>query len=176
MDMEMKMGNEQGLSLEKFALWGGIGCAGLVIGMIFGCVLSIGGLVWLTEPPDAVTASIDAPIQVDAREKVEFVVNVTNHGEDAVNITRIDVGVGYLKGFTLLSVVPNYDSYYMPEEASSREQLQSYYFSVPIEPGETVSITFVANAVAAGDYAGSLDICINSGYSCIYKVIRTVVK
>jgi hypothetical protein len=174
--MEMKMGNEQGFSLRQFALWSGIGCVGLVIGMIFGCVLSIGGLVWLTEPPDGVTVSIDAPIQVDAGDKVEFVVNVTNHNEDLITLTKLDIGVDYFEGITLLSVTPNYDSYYMPEEISSWEQFRSYYFSIPIEPGETVSVTFIGNAVVAGDYGGSLDTCIDSDYSCIFKVIRTVVK
>lgn len=172
----MNMGNEQGFSLGKFALWSGVGCAGLVIGMIVGCVLCLGGLVWLTEPPQGVTVSIDAPIQVDARDKVEFVIHVTNHNEDLITLTKLDIGADYFEGFTLLSVVPNYDSYYMPEETSSWEQFRSYYFSMPIEPGETVSITFVSNAVTAGDYAGSLDVCINSEYSCIYKAIRTVVK
>lgn len=174
--MEMNMGNEQGFSLGKFALWSGVGCAGLVIGMIFGCVLSIAGLMWLTQSPDDVTVSIDTPIQVEARDRVEFVVHVTNDGEDLITVKRLDVGVDYFEGFTLLSVTPNYVDYYIPQEPSSWEQYRSYYFSIPIEPGETVSITFSSNAVTAGDYAGSLDICINSEYSCIYKVLRTVVK
>jgi hypothetical protein len=174
--MEMKMGNEQGFSLGKFALWSGIGCAWLVIGMLFGCVLAIGGLMWISEPPEGVTVSIDAPIQVDARDKVGFVVHVTNDREDLITLTKLDIGMEYFEGFTLLSVEPNYDDYYIPQETSSWEQFRSYYFSIPIEPGETVSVTFSSNAVTAGDYAGSLDVCINSDYSCIYKVIRTVVK
>jgi hypothetical protein len=169
------MGNEQGSCLKKTALYAVIGCAGTTAGMIFACLLCIGGVLWISQPPRGVTASVDAPIQLDAGDKVEFVVHVTNHNKDVVKIMSIDIGVDYFEGITLLSVTPDYDSYYVPQEATA-DDIRSYYFSIPVEPGETVSITFMGNAVDAGDYGGILDVCINSNYTCISNVIRTVIK
>ena len=170
------MENEQHFETGKIALWIGTGCIVLVIGMVLGCVSSIGGLLWLTRAPQNVAVSVDAPIQLEAGDKAEFVVNVTNHNEDMIRIKGIDIGADYLHGITIVSVTPDYENYFPPDETIFGEAFQNYYFSIPIEPGDTVSVTFSGKTIASGDFGGSVEICIDSDFSCISKVIRTVVK
>ena len=107
---------------------------------------------------------------------MEFIVHVTNDGTEAVTITGVNLSANYLDGITIESVVPVYDEVFPPIESAFGEDFQNYDFSISIAPGETASVTFTGTAIASGDYGGSLDICINSGFSCVPKVIRTVVR
>ncbi len=170
------MENEQKLDGGKIALWTGAGCIVLVIGMLLGCALSIGGILWISRAPENITVLVDAPIQIDNGDDVEFIIHVTNDGTETVTITGVNLSANYLDGITIESVVPVYDAVIPPVESAFGEDFQNYNFSISIAPGETASVTFTGTAVASGDYGGSLDICINSGFSCVPKVIRTVVR
>ncbi len=170
------MESEQNFDTGKIILWTGAGCTVLIIGMVLGCVFSVGGLMWLTRAPENVTALIEAPIQIDNGDEVEFIVHVTNHGTEKVVITDINVSAYYLDGITIGSVTPLYDEVFTPVETAFGENFQDYYFSISVPPGETVSVTFTGTAIASGDFGGSLDICIDSSFSCIPKIIRTVVR
>jgi hypothetical protein len=170
------MENEQKFDTGKIALWTGVGCIVLVIGMVLGCALSIGGLLWLSRAPQNITVSVDAPIQIDNGDNVEFIVHVTNDGTETVTITGINLGANYLDGIAIESVTPAYDEVFPPVESAFGENFQNYNFSILISPAETVSVTFNGTAIASGDYGGSLDICIDSNFSCLPKVIRTVVR
>jgi uncharacterized repeat protein (TIGR01451 family) len=168
--------NEQDAKAGKFVLWAGGGCLILMIGMVLGCVLGVGGIVWLTLSPENVTVSVDAPIQIDNGDKVEFTVNVTNDGTDTIEIVGVNIGAEYLDGIAVDSATPAYTDVLPPDETAIGEALQYFYFSIPVAPGESASITFSGAAIAPGDYGGSLDVYVDSDFSCIPKVIRTVVK
>ena len=170
------MENEQNTRAGKIALWAGGGCLVLMIGMVLGCVLGVGGIVWLTLPPENVTVSVDAPIQIYNGDEVEFTVNVTNEGTDTIEIVGVDIGAEYLDGIAIISATPAYTDVLPPDETAWGGAFQNYYFSIPLAPGESASITFTGTTIATGDYGGHLDICIDSDFSCIPKVIRTVVK
>ena len=170
------MENEQNSNTGKIVLWTGAGCIVLVIGMVLGCVLSIGGILWLTRSPENVTASIDAPIQVDNGDKVEFTVNVMNDGTDVIEIVGVNIGAEYLDGMTIDFATPAYNDALPPDESAFGEAFHNFYFSIPVSPGESASITFTGTVIALGDYGGSLDICIDSNFRCIPKIIRTVVR
>jgi hypothetical protein len=170
------MEHEQDNKVGKIALWTGSGCVVLMVGMVLGCFMGIGGILWLTRPPENVTVSVDAPIQVGIGDEIEFTVNVTNGRTDVIEIVGVDVGAEYLDGITVRSSTPAYTDMLPPDENAFGENFQNFYFSIPVAPGESASITFTGTTITTGDYGGSLDVCIDSDFRCLPKVIRTVVR
>jgi hypothetical protein len=170
------MENNSNDTMGKGALWIGGGCLAVFICVVLACVAGISGIVWLTQTPENVDISIDAPSQVKVGDEIKFTVTIKNNRADSIELSGIDVGMNYLNGALIESVEPSYESINQYDGFGDGEKYQSYYFHTTIASGSAVSIVFIGTAIAPGDFNGSLDVCINSDYSCFKNVIRTIVK
>ncbi len=170
------MENESKSTIGTFALWFAGGCLVLFVCTMLGCVLGIGGLVWISQAPENVNVSIDAPVRVNVGDEVEFVVSVENTGADPIELYGMDISINYLNGVLVESVDPPFAEVNQFDTFGNGETYRTYYFYTSIAPGDTVSFTFSGTAVSPGDYSGSLDVCIDSDFSCVGNFIRTVVE
>lgn len=160
----------------KIMLWIGAGCFLLAVCIVAGFILGFGGLVWLVREPQNVTVDIDSPVQVQLGDPVQIIVRVTNTSPTSTELSSIDIGAGYLDGFVILSSMPEYVSFDEYPGYFGEEDYQSYYFYQPIASGETLTITFHGEAVAAGDFHGLFDVCVGSDISCLENTLRTIVE
>jgi hypothetical protein len=170
------MDNDLNNNIGRIALWFGAGCFVMFVCIILLCVLSVFGLLRISQPPENIKVSIDAPKQVEIGDEVELVVHVQNLGTESVELYGMDISMNYLDGVILDSAKPPFAEVNQYDGVGNSESYQTYYFYEPIAPGETLSVTFDGVAVSAGDYSGTFDICINSDFSCINNFIRTVVR
>lgn len=169
---------ENGLNnnIGKFSLWFGGGCLVMFLCMVLVCVMGVVGVIWISQPPENIRVSIEAPLQVEVGDEVEFVVRVQNVGTESVELIGMDVSMDYLNGVILNSSNPPFAELNRYDGMGDGESYQTYYFYEQIAPGEALTITFLGEAVSPGDYSGSFDVCIDSNFSCISNFIRTVVR
>ena len=139
--------------------------------ILSGAMLLLLGSGCLSGPED-ITVAIDVPTRVAQGEVFQIVADVTNTGDETQILDSIDIGDEYIEGIAIHSSDPMYsETFHVPIDNTMSHTMQR-----DIEPGETLIVTFTAEALHTGDYAGAFDVCINSGGNCLFYSIRTLVE
>jgi len=122
--------------------------------------------------PENITVEIEVPTRVEVGEQFNVIANITNTGSDAQELNSIDIGDEYLEGVIIYGSEPAYsETFHVPiDNTISHSMMHS------IEAGETLSVSFDAEALIEGDYSGAFDVCVNGPVSCLYYSIRTLVE
>ncbi len=167
------MENSNGTT-AKVAIWIGVGCLVLVVCLMVGAISGVGGLVWLTQAPDDIAVNVNAPVQVDIGDEFLIEVQVINNSTQPSELSSIDISMEYLDGIVISSSTPAFES--TDQYESFGIVYQTYYFHQAIAPGGSLTVTFIGEAIAVGDYAGEIDVCVDSDLSCINNILRTIVR
>src|SRR5688572_16462975 len=94
----------------KVAIWVGVGCLILVICIVIGSISGVGGLFWLTQAPQDVVATVNAPVQVDVGDQVLIEIEIVNNSAQASDLSSIDISMKYLEGIVISSSTPTFNS------------------------------------------------------------------
>jgi hypothetical protein len=136
----------------------------IVLAVIGGLALTcvgaflLGG-IWLNSkvgPPQGVVTAITMPDSVYVGDSFEIVVSVTNQLDRARTIKDIDFYEPLLDGVRIVSVEPDYDIF------DPTLGFATYTMELPLGAGESIDITFTAEAVSAGVYSGDVDISVDN--------------
>jgi hypothetical protein len=112
------------------------------------------------EPTD-IRVEVVAPAAVKVGETFDLLVRVSNSAAEAQTLDSVDFGEEFLAGVRILSADPSYS------DSFDYEGFTSFTFERSIPAGGELAIQFRAEALQAGDFAGPLDICINSPVNCL---------
>ena len=122
--------------------------------------------------PENIGVEIDVPTRVAAGESFEITAHITNTDDETRILDSIDIGDEYLEGIAIISSDPMYSqTFHIPIDNT-----MSHTLLTPIEAGETLSVTFTAEALTTGDYAGAFDVCFDHGANCLFLSVRTLVE
>ncbi len=124
------------------------------------------------ETPTHIELSLEAPLVVQEGHDFEIRARVRNTAPETQTLVDLDFPEAYLKGVAIQATQPGFSS----GTAHPKDELYSYTFNLPIEPGAELEILLHAYAVAPGDYSGELDFCINSETTFLSYPIRTIIK
>lgn len=135
-----------------------------------------GGGVWLYymaqrgfEEPKDIAIFISAPEQVKRGETFTIDVRIVNQADRQQKLDSIDVYDSYTAGVRLRSSTPAWRS------SSHMVDFVTFEYQIAIPPRSEQIVTFEAQALKAGDFAGDFDICINAPWSFLTEVVRTIV-
>lgn len=146
-----------------------IGCGVLVVLGLGGCFVAVR---FLLQEPEDIEVSVDAPAQVAEGETFRIVARARNTGDEDRSLVDLDLADEYLAGIMILDTEPGYHgSMHVPIDNTV-----SYKFELPIPPGGEAEVTFEAQALTAGDFAGDFDFCIDSETTCLSSHVRTLVQ
>lgn len=148
-----------------------LACAAIVVvgGTLTG-LFTIGAVDSAISPPTDVELGVIAPGSAKVGETFGILVRVTNTAADTQVLDSIDIQLDYLEGIRIESTDPPYS------DTFEVFGYQSYTLLQDIPPGRELVVQFTASAVAAGNYRGDIDICINTGGNCTTRVLHTVVE
>ena len=164
-------------SKNKTLIWAAVGCLAVIACGVVVFLFGFGGLMWLgSQTPDNADIRINAPLNATVGDDVQIEIYVTNTGSEVLEVSSIDFSLNYLNGFNIYEVDPPYSEISQYDALGGGETFQSYYFHRSIEPGETLTLIFSAKAALPGDFSGDVDVCIDSDYSCITNIPRTVIE
>ncbi len=159
---------------KQTALWLGIGCSVGCVVVSFLAILLGGGLLVMfgLQEPEDIAIQLDVPTNVTVNEEFTINFRIENSSSTSQIVDSIDFEAVYLEGFVITSSEPPFN------EALTIPvfDYESYAFGSIIPNGEAVSITFNVVALQPGDYTGEVDVCINDGFSCTTRILRTVIQ
>jgi F0F1-type ATP synthase membrane subunit c/vacuolar-type H+-ATPase subunit K len=158
---------------KKIIVWVGIGCGVVCLALAI-IVLISGGLFvnGLLEKPENVDIDTTVPINVIEGESFVIEVRVHNLAEQSQLLDSIDISSDYLAGIAIEKTEPEFiESFQIP-----LIQYQSYEFKRNIPAGDTQVVRFFAVGLHPADFAGDIDVCINSGSLCSSFIARTVIE
>lgn len=162
---------------NKTMLWIAGGCLALIVCGLAVAVFGFGGLMWLgIQSPENAAVNVNAPLNAGVGDDIQIQISITNTSSEPMELASIDFSLNYLNGFNVYRVEPPYSETSQYDALGGGETFQTYYFNRAIAPGETLVIVFEAQAILAGDFSGTVDICIDSDFNCISNIPRTVVK
>jgi hypothetical protein len=164
-------------SSNKTLLWIAGGCIAILVCGVAIFLSGFGGLYWLgSQVAEEVTVSWDVPVDMNVDETFGFLIAITNISSAPAELLNIDFSTNYLRGLLVETTDPPYINTFEYPPVGGGEMFQSYSFNMPIAPGETLTIAFNGRAVLAGDFTGSILVCINSGVNCKTNIVRTIIK
>jgi len=120
---------------------------------------------------EGVSLEVWSPEYVYEYEDFEFTLKLKNIEDVDHILDSVDIGLGYLSGVQIQGSNP---AYY--DEWLVGDNTYTHTFQLDIPAGETVEVDFQAMALDAGEYSGALDVCIDTGYECLFRNISIVVK
>ena len=162
---------------NKTILWIAGGCLALIVCLLAVVILGFGGLAWLgSQTPQYTGVMLDSPLEAAVGDPIELRVSVENSGSTPMQLMSIDISLNYLNGIAIDHTDPAFTESSQFDALGGGETFQTFYFHRSIAPGETLTILFSGVAVSAGDYSGSLDVCIDSEFNCATNIVRTVIK
>jgi hypothetical protein len=148
-----------------------LGCVGVGLLGFVGLVAVFGFLYHVSQDPEGIAISVDAPLDVAVGDTFSLVVTVTNEREgENVTLSDIDIADEYLAGFVVLTVDP-------AEESSMHIPLDnsmSYTFNTEVPAGGSKAFTFNLRAQEAGVFRGQIDA--TEGMRFTSTVAQTVVN
>jgi hypothetical protein len=121
--------------------------------------------------PEDITIMVEAPLNVSNGSHFTLLTTVENRSAKARTLVDIDVADEYLKGIAIEAAEPPFKS----AEHIPIDNTVSHSFDIPIPAHGKVQVRFAVQAVHAGDFAGDLDICIDSETTCTSQNVRTIV-
>ena len=162
---------------NKTILWIAGGCLAILVCAIGVVVFGFGGLAWLgSQTPDNANVVMDVPLEAAVGDEIEFNISVTNTGSTTVQLMSIDISLKYLNGIAIDHATPAYTGSSQYDALGGGETFQTFSFRRSIAAGEPLTILFSGLAVSAGDYSGSVSVCIDSDINCAINIVRTVIK
>ena len=151
----------------------GLGCLALVTcASVTGGALILGGAIALRDAfsvPEDISVGVIAPATAQVGAPFSILVRVNNLASDEQMLDSIDIETSYLEGVVIESSSPDY------VETFGIIGWQSYTYLQRIPPESELIVQIIAVPVAAGDYSGAIDVCINTGANCITRELRTIV-
>ncbi len=120
--------------------------------------------------PENIEVSIDAPVSVSVGQAFEVVLTVKNTGPSNQTLVDMDIGEDYLEGVVVQKMDPPF------KDALDAFGIMTYSMDLALPPEQEITVTISAYAAHAGDYSGSIDLCINSAVSCLYYPVRTIIR
>ena len=151
----------------------GIGCLVLAGCGVIAVVLGVGSLSAIgtaIEDPADIELGVIAPQSVQAGNSFSLLVRVRNLASQTQTLDSIDIADEYLAGIQIQGSDPAFF------ESYSVFGYQSHTFQLPISAGSELIVQFRAAALQAGDYSGTIDVCINTGSNCLTRPLRTLVS
>jgi hypothetical protein len=143
--------------------WAILATVALVLTWVCGIGSVIALMSFAKDPPLGVQA--DYPLTAREGETFELVVHLRNHSTGSLSISDIDLdekdGNSILHGATVERTQPA-----LPREEERPGQL-SFGFNQVLGPGEERQVVFTLKAIAAGEYAGDLEIYTDNGMMII---------
>lgn len=168
---------ENTTSNNKTIFWIAGGCLAVLLCGVAVAVFGFGGLMWLgSRSPENAEVQISAPVSVDVGDEVEIRITVRNTSGQSLELSSIDFSLNYLNGFNVYRVDPQYSETSQFDSLGGGETFQTYYFYLTVEPGETLTLVFSAEALLPGDFSGDVDVCIDSDFNCVTNISRTVIR
>lgn len=168
---------ENTTSNNKTIFWIAGGCLAVLLCGLAVAVLGFGGLMWIgSRSPKNAEVQVSAPISAGVGDDVRIRITVRNTSDKSLEISSIDFSLNYLNGFNVYAVDPQYSDTSQYDSLGGGETFQTYYFYITVEPGETVTLVFSAEAVLPGDFSGDVDVCIDSDFNCVTNIPRTVIR
>lgn len=162
---------------KKTILWIAGGCLAVIVCALAVVVFGFGGLAWLgSQTPTNTDVVIGVPLEAAVGDQIELTVSIANSGSTAMQLMSIDISLNYLNGIAIDHTDPAFTESSQFNALGGGETFQTFYFHQSIAPGNTLTILFNGVAVAAGDYSGSVDVCIDSDFNCATNIVRTVIK
>jgi kynurenine formamidase len=153
---------------------------GIFAGMVVLCTIaSVAVGLWatslwqrLSEEPEGVRASVDAPSSVVQGESFVIRISVENLTGEAMVLDSVDVAEGYLAGIDVLEADPAYsESFSLPFGG-----VQSYAFDQEVPAEQTLIDRLTAQGKTTGEFSGAIDVCVDSGIHCLTFDTRTTVE
>ena len=136
-----------------------------------------GGAVWMYfasqrefETPENISVYITAPDRVKPGDSFTIDVRIINEADRAQALDSIDVYDLYTGGIRLRSSTPAWQS------SSHVHEFITFDYQITIPARSEQLVQFQATALKRGDYEGDWDICINSPWSYVSEVVRTIVS
>jgi len=162
---------------NKTILWIAGGCLAILVCVVAVVLFGFGGLAWLgSQTPENAGVVMDVPLEAAVGDGIELNISVTNTGSTTMQLMSIDISLNYLNGIAIDHATPAYTGSSQYDSLGGGETFQTFSFRRSIAAGETLTILFSGVAVSAGDYSGSVSVCIDSGINCAINIVRTVIK
>lgn len=156
-------------------LIGGVLALALLACLCGGLIFCIGSgyLVSLVAQPYPVLVKVSVPIQAQWRDTVMLEILIENPTAEAHILDSIDIDLAYLEGFQIQRTAPPYSAMFSLEPLLAQQTVQ---FGTTIPAAGELAVQIYVLALHPGDYAGQLDVCINTGANCQSHTLRTVVE
>lgn len=148
-----------------------LGCGIFLLLFLVGVAVVVLLVAHVSQDPKEMRLVVDAPVSVERGKEFALVVSVINDRPGQfLEVSSIDIGEEYLKGFTVISCEPPFSgSTHVPIDES-----RSYEFKHRIPPGATNQFAFKLQARKAGRYSGEIDAC--EGMRFLTMVVETQVE
>lgn len=153
---------------------------GVLAGLVVLCTIASvavglwGTSLWqrVSEDPEGVLAEVAAPESATLGQPFVIRVSVQNLTAEALVLDSIDVAQGYLAGIDILGADPTFsESFPLPFGG-----VQSYTFERDIPANQTLIVRLSAQGKTTGEFAGPIDVCVDSGIHCLTFDTRTIVE
>jgi kynurenine formamidase len=153
---------------------------GIFAGLVVLCTIASvavglwGTSLWqrVSEEPEGVRASVEAPSSVAQGESFVIRISVENLTGDAMVLDSVDIAEGYLAGIDILEADPAYsESFSLPFGG-----VQSYRFDQDIPANQTLIVRLTAQGKTTGEFSGAIDVCVDSGVHCLTFETRTNIE
>lgn len=148
-----------------------VGCMALCLPCTLISVLAgVGFARSLSEEPEQVQINVSDTSTASQGESLIIGISVENLADYSQTLDSIDFYGDYLNGITIQTSEPSFVHIYDLENGVS------YSFLMDIPPGDSIIVQFHAVGVKAGEFSGSLDVCINTVMSCSTFTIATSIS
>ena len=162
---------------NKTMLWIAGGCLAIIVCALAVVVFGFGGLAWLgSQTPSNIEVTLEVPLEAGVGDNIELKVSVANSGSTDMQLMSVDISLNYLNGIAIDHTDPAFTESSQFSALGGGETFQTFYYHQSIAPGETLTILFNGVAISAGDYSGSVDVCLDSDFNCATNIVRTVIK
>lgn len=144
-----------------------IGCTATFIVVVF--IMALGAWLFLFRELPMLEASLTLSSEAALNTTIPLVITATNPHSKPVTLDSIDFEDIFLEGFQVVQITP---------EAADTLHIFGYrcwIFSQQVEPGESVTVTFLLKAVQLGHYSGDIDVC-NPNGDCKTLLADVMVK
>jgi hypothetical protein len=138
-----------------------------------GCMIVSGAWIYSNfRDPDNVDITVVTRSTVGVADTYSVTIRVKNTSPLTQTLVKVKFDQKYLAGVTLLESVPAYNDF----EDYSTTQAREYIYDLAIAPDTIEYVSFHAEALQAGRFAGDVNVCINSSTRCVRRGIQTVIR
>lgn len=132
-------------------------------------VLAGVGVVQAFQEPEQVQIDVSSPSVTSQGQGFVIEIAVENLADELQTLDSIDIYTDYLQGITIQTSEPSF------VDSSDSPDFASYFFFMDIPPGDSINVQFHAVGVRAGEFSGSLDVCINTGVACsTFNIVTSI--